>query len=662
MQKHFSFFIKAVCLGFIIFALPNISSLHSSNTDDYADLVFYNGTIITVDENDTIVNAVAIKDSLIYKVGSYQDIEPFIGPDTDVRNLNGKCMTPGMIDAHTHLMYYGQGELDYVNLRPPDVQNIDDLVAKIGERVQAVQPGEWIIGDGFFKLERMPTRYDLDPVSPDNPVFLNSLGGHYGTANSKALEIAGIDSSTLDPVGGLIERDSTGVPNGLFWNHPAMDLVRHYFPPFDETLLTECVLFAQEKYLTYGITSFQDVNCRGNARLLGYINAVDSLKIRGYLSYTIERSSDAAFSIENLEPYQGPWLSLICDKFLLDGQPPTSFTYEPHLGPSYNLPTWNPDTLKKVIKDLHRAGHQIAIHAMGDAAIDLALDAYEEALNETPRPDHRFRLEHVMIPTTEAIQRMAQLGVIASLQPAALYTSGDFYIKIWGVEAAKRLKPLRSLLDAGVRIALGTDYPTVPRLHPKYTLWSSLVRSTSSGITIAPEERITIQEALRAHTMGSAYAAFEEDVKGSIEVGKYADLTIWSDNLYTIPISEIPNLWVRGVVVAGTIYDNPSVEVENESKPTAPENFKLYYNYPNPFNSSTNIVYNLEKPGFTTLKIFNSMGQLVKTLVNHMQIPMKYVVQWDGTDESNNRVPSGQYYFHLAQGEKIIVKKALFVK
>ncbi len=254
------------------------------------------------------------------------------------------------------------------------------------------------------------------------------------------------------------------------------------------------------------------------------------------------------------------------------------------------------------------------------------------------------------------------MGVIASLQPAALYTSGDFYIKIWGVETAKRLKPLRSLLDAGVHIALGTDYPTVPRLHPKYTLWASLVRKTLSGITIAPEERITIQEALRAHTMGSAYAAFEEDVKGSIEVGKYADLTIWSDDLYTIPISEIPNLWVRGVVVAGKIYENPNVGVENISAPKVPENFKLYYNYPNPFNSSTNIVYNLEKPGFTTLKIYNSMGQLVKTLVNHTQIPGKYIVTWNGTDVNDKRVPSGQYYFQLAQGNNIIIKKALLLK
>jgi hypothetical protein len=299
---------------------------------------------------------------------------------------------------------------------------------------------------------------------------------------------------------------------------------------------------------------------------------------------------------------------------------------------------------------------------MGDAAIDMALDAIEQALNAFPREDHRHRLEHVMIPTRQSILRMKQLGVVASLQPGAIYTSGDFYIKIWGAEIAKRLKPLRTLLDMGIPIALGTDYPTVTQLHPKYTLWASLVRRTADGHLIAPEERITIQEALRAHTMGSAYAAFEEDVKGSIEVGKYADMTIWSDDLYSIPVSEMPNLWVLGVVIGGTVYENPNVNVANNRKSALPDNLKLYYNYPNPFNSSTNIVYNLENPGFTTLKIYNSMGQLCKTLVNHTQLPGKYVVKWDGTDMNDRKLASGQYYFQLTQGSKIIHKKALLLK
>lgn len=549
----------------LAFLLLNFNGLQSSESNDFADMVLINGKIITVDPEDTIGEAVAVKDGLILKVGTNLEIQALVGSSTDVRNLRGKTVTPGLIDAHTHLMYYGQAENDYVNLRPPEVQSIEDVVAKIGERVQSLQAGEWVIGDGFYRIERLPNRYDLDPVSPDNPVFLNSLGGHYGSANSKALEIAGIDSSTEDPVGGIIARDAeTGEPTGVFWNHPAMDLVRQYFPPFDEEALTRDVIWAQDAYLAAGYSSFQEVNARGPVRVRAYSAAVDSLKVRGYLLFTIEKPADATFSIENLVPTQGPWLSLMGDKFLLDGQPPTAYTYQPHWGPSYDLPTWDPDTLKSVVKDLHRAGHQMAFHVMGDRAIDLALDAIEEALEDTPRADHRHRLEHVFIPTADAIQRMKRLGVVVSIQPTAIYTAGDYYTQVFGEEIVQRLKPMRSFLDTGIPLALGTDYPTVPLLHPKYSLWASVVRETFSGAVIAPEQSITIQEALRAQTMGSAYAAFEENVKGSIEEGKYADMSIWSGDLYTIPVDEIPDLFVRATIVDGVVYENPYIDGEND--------------------------------------------------------------------------------------------------
>ena len=239
---------------------------------------------------------------------------------------------------------------------------------------------------------RLPMRTDLDPVSPDNPIFLNSMGGHYGSANSLALELAGIDSLTPDPVGGVIDRDTTGVPTGVFWNHPAMDLVRSHIPPLDENQLAQDVLFAQELCLVTGITSYQDVNTRGMKRVQGYYLALDSLKCRAFLLFTIERSADADVSLEILDVYRGDWLSLGGDKFLLDGQPPTSYTYEPHPGPSWDLPTWDPDSLETVVKQLHRAGHQMAFHCMGDHAIDLALDMIEAAQEDTFRNDHRHRL------------------------------------------------------------------------------------------------------------------------------------------------------------------------------------------------------------------------------------------------------------------------------
>ncbi|MBI4517793.1 MAG: amidohydrolase family protein [Deltaproteobacteria bacterium] len=520
-----------------------------------ADLVLLNGKIITVDATDSIAQAVAVKDGLISKVGSNLQVRALAGRGTKLMFLNGKTVTPGLIDAHNHLAVYGQVEHDFVNLRPP-VDSIAEIVALIAERVGQVQPGEWVIGDGFFTLTdgRVPTRWDIDPVSPNNPVFLNSIGGHFATANSQALAIAGIDADTPNPVGGIIEKHpETGQPTGRLWNHPAMDLVRAYFPPLTVEGLVAAIKFAQDRFVAEGITTFEDVNTRGLVRLQAYEQAEDELKLRGYLLFTIERAQDAAIAIQQTHVFARPMLAYGGSKFLLDGQAPTSYTYEPHPGPSYDLPTWDPDTLKAVVKRLHQAGHQIAFHVMGDRAIDLALDAIEEALIETPRADHRHRLEHAAIPTAAAIERIKRLGVVVSTQPHVLYESGESLVSTWGPERAERLMPLRSFLDQGIGLALGSDFPTVPELSPQLTLWAAVTRQIKSGAVLTPNERITIREALRAHTMGSAYAAFEDNLKGSIEEGKFADFDVWSGDLYSVAADQIRNLKTVATIIGGKI-------------------------------------------------------------------------------------------------------------
>ena len=647
-------------LFILILACMFLFSNQSKAQTTYADLIIWNGKIITVDPENSIAQAVAVKDSLILDVGTNTDIMAYKGPDTDVRNLNGKTVTPGMIDSHLHLMYYGQTENDYVNLRPPSVNNIEEVLAAIAERVQETAPGEWIIGDGFFKLEdmRLPTRYDLDTVSPDNPVFLNSQGGHYGTANSKALEIAGIDSSTQDPVGGIIERDSTtGIPNGILWNHPAMDLVRYYLPLFDENQLAADVIFAQELCLVTGITSYQDVNTRSMKRVQGYYQARESLKARAYILFTIERPEDAEISLNNLFLYQGPWLSMGGDKFLLDGQPPTSYTYEPHPGPSWDLPTWDPDSLEATVKKLHRAGHQIAFHCMGDHAIDLALDVIEAAQNDTFRYDHRHRLEHCMIPTEEAMNRMKELGVVVSIQPSAIYAGAQFYTGFWGAERASRFMPMHSLLNKGIPVALGTDYPTIPYIAPKYTLWSACVRRSETGQYLAPDQAVSVQEALYAHTMGSAYAAFEEDIKGSIEPGKYADMVIWSDDLYSIEPNSLKDLYVISTIVAGNVYNNPNVGLEHQKESCQPESYKLLQNYPNPFNSRTMIVFEIPNRAHVQINILNIRGQQIKRILDKNLSNGRHKIIFEA-----NELPTGIYFVQMKSEQYNTFKKIILLK
>ncbi len=654
---------KKVLLSFLISIL--FSYCMSQET---ADLVLYNGNIITVNTNDDIKEAIAVKDSLFIMVGSNEDVETYIGEGTKVIDLEGLTVTPGIIDAHTHMIYYGQAENQYVNLRPPEVTSIDEIKAKLEERVSQIEPGEWIIGDGYFKLEdgRLPTKWDIDPVTPDNPVILNSMGGHFGTANSCALDSAGITNETEDPPGGIIEHDSvTGEVNGVLWNHPAMDLVRKFIPPFDTSLLIEDVKYAQDYYIPYGITSIQDVNTRGITRFYAYTKTASDkeLEIRTYLLFTIERPQDAYNAIDKLPLFQYPMISHGGCKFLLDGQPPTSYTYNPHPGPSWNLATWNADTLKKYVKMLHSDGRQLSFHVMGDAAVDLALDAIEEAQQDTLIPDIRHRLEHVMIPRAQSLKRMKELGVLACMQPGVIFTGGDYYMYYWP-DDYNRLIPLRAMIDSGLHVSLGSDYPTVIELDPRLSLWAALVRKTASGVYISTGQRITMKEALRAHTYEAAYASFEEDVKGSIEIGKYADMTVWSDDLYNLEPAEILDLEVRMTIIGGKVYDYTDIRdnyVDDKSKP-----FQLSQNSPNPFSNDTEIKVKVfdtknERSQYLKLAVYDLNAKRVNILKEGKFQPGEYSFIWDGTDENGNRLTSSVYFIKLTNNKVAQVVRAVLL-
>jgi predicted amidohydrolase YtcJ len=543
-------------LGTVLFILSAQVGLRAEQTP--ADLVLINGKIITVDLQDHIVQAVAAKDGKISAVGTTEEIRGYIGPDTQVIDLGGKTVTPGLIDSHAHIAHYGMIKLESVDLRPPAASCIADIARLIGERVATVSPGDWVRGEGFFEMadKRNPTRADIDPVSPDNPVFLTSLGGHFGTANSNALELAGIDKNTPDPVGGFIERDATtGEPTGVLWNHQAMDLVRKYIPVRTKEQATSLILYAQDRYIAEGLTGFHDNNTKGIPILQGYLGAESQLKFRGTLYFNVEKEADEQITLQYMQLAKRPMLSLAGNKMFLDGQVPTAYTHAPHPGMSWDKPTWDPDVFKRIVKNLNRAGRQLSFHVVGDAAIDLALDAIEEALADTPRADHRHRLEHVCIPTPQAIQRIKQLGVTVALQPGFIYISGDAMLYAFGTDRMQTAIPVKSFLDAGVPVGFGSDYPEVLEISPQIALWSAVNRLSDTGKQLTPNERVTIQQALRAHTIGSAYLGFEENEKGSIEVGKYADFTVWSGDLYTVPAMQIKDLRAVMTIINGKVVN-----------------------------------------------------------------------------------------------------------
>jgi hypothetical protein len=496
-----------------------------------ADTALLNGQIFTIDGSDAVAEAVAIRDGLIQAVGSSADIAAWVGEQTQVIELGGRTVTPGLIDAHNHFQVVGLMNSYYIPFLPPDVLTVADLQAALAEAVAQVPEGEWIKGYFLWVQDaNLPTRHDLDPVSPEHPVFILQQGGHYGSANSRALEIAGITADTPDPTGGVIGRDGDGAPNGVFYNHRAMDLVRLHMPRYTQDAVEANIESSQTLFGASGVTSFQDNNVRGTDTVATYLDVGrrGGMRLRGAVYYTLEWPGDLERALNEIEHYEDAFMRFAGFKFLLDGQMTMAYCHEPHNGDRWDIPTWNPQTFKDAVRALHDTGLQICVHCAGDAAVDLTLDAFEEAMNANPRSDPRHRIEHAIITRPESTQRMRDLGVVVSTQPQFIRIGGDRYAELMGEERARRAIVTREWLEAGIPVALGSDAPSTPWSSPLATLIGAVTRATFSGQVHEPDQALTPYEALRAHTWAAAYAAHEEGIKGSIEAGKLADLIVWS--------------------------------------------------------------------------------------------------------------------------------------
>lgn len=519
------------------------------------DMLLVNGKIITVDAKDAIAQAVAIKDGLIQAVGKSDELRAHAGAATQIVDLKGKTVTPGLIDTHCHLQVVGMLNDQYTAFLLPGVNSIETLQKKLAEVVAKTPKGKWISGYYFYVgANVIPRRQDLDKVAPEHPVWLMQQGGHYGVANSAALKIANITASTANPQGGIIERDKSGEPTGVFYNHRAMDLLRRYITLDTKSDPHTYVTTPQDIFVAFGITTFQDNNVRGVETINAYLDTGKQrkMKIRGSINYTLEWPADVKTALNDIERYSDPMMRMAGFKFLIDGQTPTAFCHQPHNGISWNMSTWEPTMFKQAVRLMHDTGLQICVHCVGDAATDLVLDAYAEAMKANPRPDPRHRIEHAVITTREATRRMKDLGVVVSTQPAFIYVGGDGWVRQFGEERGKRLVVTREWLDNGVHLALGSDAPTGPLISPQLTLGGAVYRPTFSGKTLGPDQCLTIQEALRAHTIEAAYAMHEEKVKGSIEVGKYADLAVWNEDPYSAA-DHIGQVTIAMTIVGGKV-------------------------------------------------------------------------------------------------------------
>jgi predicted amidohydrolase YtcJ len=532
----------------------------SLGAGEAADTVMFNGNLITMDSTMASARAVAIKNGLILQVGENDAIKALAGSATQVIDLSGRTVTPGLIDAHCHLSACGLLGTVYIDINWPAVNTIAQMQAKITERIASTPTGEWVIGSGWVVFEgRYPNKHDLDPVSPNHPVMLINQGGHMAAVNSLALEMAGVNASTPDPGNGMFLREANGEPDGTVMNHPAMDYFRRLWPPdlLDLKAMEASVLSPQAKFASMGVTSFQDVYARDMDRMQAYFNLGrrGEMSIRGQVMNVLEYIQELDGRIEAIEAmrYEDDYMHFAGGKFQVDGAAEASFTHEPHNGIAWNISIWKPNDLNEAVRAFHDAGYQVACHAIGDAAVDMALDAIEAAMNANPRPDPRHRIEHAVLNTDAALRRTKDLGVVISTQPQAIWMFADGMERIWGEERMQRMIPTRTWLDMGVPLSLSSDAPSMPWWDPQTTLFGSIARYTASKKPVSPDQALTIEEAMYAHTMGGAYADFAENKKGSLEPGKFADLIVWHDNPYTVATEDILKLTVDLTMVGGKV-------------------------------------------------------------------------------------------------------------
>ncbi|TRO52925.1 amidohydrolase, partial [Candidatus Bathyarchaeota archaeon] len=511
-----------------------------------ADLVLVNGKVITVDADDSIGEAVAVKYGRVAKVGSNNEIMKLIAPETEVIDLGGKCVTPGFITTHEHFLRYGYNALSGIDLWYPRMKSIEDIKRAVAEKVSTAKPGEWIFGWGWdenlLEEKRFPNRYDLDEVAPDNPVYLGRVY-QMVASNSCAMRIAGVTKESPEPEYGKIFRDENGEPIGVFHTIlPSADPYRDILPVATTGLKEEAIKKACHDFNSEGMTMVVDatVGAVEPNDLVAYENVRmrDELTMRVYALYgfvrTVEQAKD---TVARFATYGDDMFKLGGIKLSLDGGvvPKSGLFYEPYVGDPNNFgrTKWTKENLMEAVEILHRAGWQCCTHTIGDKAIDWVLDCYENAMTKYPRPDPRHQIIHIYYPTKEAIDRVQRLRVMANVQTTFIYFEGDTYVKYLGKERGECVKPLRSFMEKGIPIGNSQDYPSGP-IPANIGLWAAVARETISGQVICPEERLTVQEALRTYTIWSARHVFMEDKIGSLEPGKYADMVVWDRDLYTV--------------------------------------------------------------------------------------------------------------------------------
>ena len=535
--------------------------------------LFINGEVLTINNENQITEAVAVQGRYIIAVGSTDEILKLQDEDSEVVNLDGRTLLPGIIDSHLHITMYGTNELS-ISCKDESIKSIDDLLQKLKERAVNTPAGEWIRAWGYhdqkIKDQRFPSKEELDAVSTEHPIIVIRACSHLSAVNTNALNLAAIDKNTPNPEGGVIERNSEGEATGLLIENAHMQMFQ--LAAFSDKEIGQAHAIASNHFAKAGITSIHDASGYGTSNL----RALQQDTLKGVIKQRVYAMGGALSESENIVKAllnSGFVTGLGNDRFkigpvkvFLDGSSsgPTIWTREPYTSDPTNFGVhyFEQEQLEDLFIPAHEQGWQITAHAQGDAAIDMLLTCIENANRKFPREDARHRIEHAGVAAPDLIERMKVQGVIPTPNPSFLYEYGDGYCENYG-KRVEQMYPLASYLKAGVPAAIASDCP-VTDFSPMRGIHTALTRLSQTGRVIGENEKISLMDTIRMYTINGAYASFSEKETGSIEPGKLADLIILDQSIMQSSIAGIPSIQVEFTMIDGeVIYEKLSQSVNS---------------------------------------------------------------------------------------------------
>jgi predicted amidohydrolase YtcJ len=576
-------------LAVLLLALSTFCLAQTPQPATKADVVLINGTILTVDAKDSIAEALAIRGDRIIAVGSKQQILALTEARTQILDLHGRTATPGLIDTHGHYQDGGVDEL--YNIELTDAKSVAEIVSRVQARAATTKTGEWILGSGWDEGKLAENRYvyasDLDKVSPNNPVWLQNITGHYSAVNSYALRLAHITAESKDPPAGTIDRDKNGTITGVLKEQANVAMLALIPPPSIEHR-KQGILKSIGNLHHEGMTSIKEIGGPGTWTAYMELVAEGKLDARVCMLWRAGNSLETARAAlaetqKNPRPPQslGDGRLLACGaKIFMDGSTAgrTAWVYQPwHKNftevdeGNVGYPNMDPEVYRQMVRLFHQAGVNVGTHAIGDRAIDWVVDTYALVLKEKPTPGLRHTIIHAYLPTPHAITTMAQLqkqydAGYPELQPGFLWFIGKTISASLGPDRVPRTMPLKTYLANGVRWGGGSDYYVTP-LAARYGLWASVERETLAGThPFGTSEEIDIHTALRSYTAWAAPLLFLEHEVGTLEPGKRADIAIWNSNLYTIPSEKLKDIKCEMTLFDGKIvYKDDHTLITTES-------------------------------------------------------------------------------------------------